>query len=172
MNKTDALDWGVGDTVYCPARGLGTVTERSTRSPLGVPREYLTIMIARKNMTIMVPIDEADGIGLRRPATRRAMRGVLDVLSQPPGDESEAWQARLKVNERKLGDGTMVETAEVVRDLSWRAADRRLGVRDKELLNRGRDQIEGQVAFAFDVDATSAHTMVSDPLPVPLGGVA
>lgn len=172
MNGSDPLDWAVGDTVFCPSRGLGLITDRSTRSPLGVAREYLTILIAANRMTIMVPLDEADGIGLRAPATQPALQLALDVLSQPPPEETGAWQARIKINERKLCDGTLLEAAEVVRDLSWRAAERRLGVRDKECLETGRERIEGQLAHAFDVDVTSAHTMVSDPLPVPFGQVA
>jgi RNA polymerase-interacting CarD/CdnL/TRCF family regulator len=172
MTGSNPQTWDVGDTVFCPARGLGTVTDRGTRSPLGTPREYLTIEVARNRMTIMVPLDEVEAIGLRKPASRPALRNALEVLSQPRGEESDAWQARSKVNERKLHDGALLDTAEVVRDLSWRAAEKPLGVRDRQMLATGRERIEGQLAHAFKIDETSAHVMVSDPLPVPYGETA
>ena len=55
----------VGDNVVYPHHGAGTVVSRDTRVVLGQEREYLTIKILHNDMTVNVPTENAEKVGLR-----------------------------------------------------------------------------------------------------------
>jgi RNA polymerase-interacting CarD/CdnL/TRCF family regulator len=168
-----AGQWAVGDAVFCPARGLGEIVGRGFSAPLGTPREYLTITVQSSGMTLMVAVDHAEATGLRRPATVDLLTRALDVLSDPVVlVENESWQRRTKANHVKLSAGTLIEAAEVVRDLSWRAARRPLGMQERAQLIVGRRRLEEQLVPAFDVSPSGAGAMVSRLLPEPSSAFA
>ena len=55
----------VGDKVVYPHHGAGTVIKKEKREVLGETREYLTIQILHNDMTVQVPCDNAEKVGLR-----------------------------------------------------------------------------------------------------------
>ncbi|MDQ3889066.1 MAG: CarD family transcriptional regulator, partial [Actinomycetota bacterium] len=56
----------VGDKVVYPHHGAGTVVKKETRRVLGQEREYLTIQILHNDMTVNVPTENAEKVGLRK----------------------------------------------------------------------------------------------------------
>ena len=56
----------VGDKVVYPHHGAGTVVKKETREVLGEKREYLTIQILHNDMTVNVPAENAEAVGLRK----------------------------------------------------------------------------------------------------------
>ena len=56
----------IGDKVVYPHHGAGTVVKREKREVLGEKREYLTIKILHNDMTVNVPADNAERVGLRK----------------------------------------------------------------------------------------------------------
>ena len=56
----------VGDKVVYPHHGAGTVVKKESRTILGQEREYLTIQILHNDMTVNVPTENADRVGLRK----------------------------------------------------------------------------------------------------------
>ena len=55
----------VGDNVVYPHHGAGTVVSKESRIVLGQEREYLTIKILHNDMTVNVPTENAEKVGLR-----------------------------------------------------------------------------------------------------------
>ena len=60
----------VGDKVVYPHHGAGTVVKKEQREVLGQKREYLTIKILHNDMTVNVPSENAEKVGLA-PRDRR-----------------------------------------------------------------------------------------------------
>ena len=56
----------IGDKVVYPHHGAGTVVKREKREVLGEKREYLTIKILHNDMTVNVPSENAEAVGLRK----------------------------------------------------------------------------------------------------------
>ena len=56
----------VGDKVVYPHHGAGRIMKIEEKEVLGELRSYLTIQILHNDMTVMVPVENADRAGLRR----------------------------------------------------------------------------------------------------------
>ena len=62
------MSFDVGDKVVYPHHGAAVIERRETRqSPSGEPRDYLVLRLAYGDLTLMVPADNTDSVGLREP---------------------------------------------------------------------------------------------------------
>src|SRR5437764_8389381 len=71
----------VGDKVVYPHHGAGTVVKKEQRDVLGQKREYLTIQILHNDMTVNVPSENAEKVGLRRVIDEEMVEKVLKALT-------------------------------------------------------------------------------------------
>ena len=75
MGRSGLFD--VGDKVVYPHHGAGTVIKKEKREVLGETREYLTIQILHNDMTVQVPTENADRVGLRKVIDENTVEQVL-----------------------------------------------------------------------------------------------
>src|SRR5207247_8415478 len=71
----------VGDKVVYPHDGAGTIVKKESREVLGQKREYLTIKILHNDMTVQVPSENCDQVGLRRVIGEKEVAVVLKALT-------------------------------------------------------------------------------------------
>jgi CarD family transcriptional regulator len=153
----------IGDAVFCPGHGLGVVCARGLAAPLGVTREYLTIDVLSAGMTLKVPLDEAVNAGLRRPASRQALRDALHGPVEVSAIEM-AWKTRIKRNGDRIASGDVHELGEVARELSYLAVGKALSVRERDQLAIAVQQLVSEWMLAFGVDEPGAHAALDEAL--------
>ena len=67
--EIECIDFAIGDNVVYPHHGAGQVIKKEQKDILGEKREYLTIKILHNDMTVNVPAENAERIGLRKVNT-------------------------------------------------------------------------------------------------------
>ena len=77
----------VGDNVVYPHHGAGTVVSKESRIVLGQEREYLTIKILHNDMTVNVPTENAEKVGLRWVIGLDAVEVVKALGNRPDAEE-------------------------------------------------------------------------------------
>ena len=68
----------VGEKVVYPHHGAGTIVSRDSRQVGDQEREYLTIKILHNDMTVTIPLDSADRVGLRKVIQEETVDQVID----------------------------------------------------------------------------------------------
>ncbi len=154
----------VGDKVVYPHHGAGTVLAKELHEIRGERREYLTIEILQPPMTVMVPVDNAEGAGLRPVINERAVGEVLSVLVAEGSEMPAQWNQRFKRNQEKLRSGDILELAEVVRNLERRQQDARLSPGEMQMLERARRVLVSELMYARRVDEEGASQLIDDAL--------
>src|ERR687885_2563199 len=103
--------WGgglykVGDKVVYPHHGAGTVVKKEQREVLGQKREYLTIQILHNDMTVNVPSENAEKVGLRKVIDEEMVEVVLKALTGGGTQMPKNWNRRVKhkPDKKKKGD--------------------------------------------------------------------
>ena len=130
----------VGDKVVYPHHGAGTVVKKEKRTVLGEEREYLQIQILHNDMTVQVPTENADRVGLRKVIDETTVEQVLKALRGSGTTMPKNWNRRFKHNRDKMKTGDIFELAEVVRNLSLRDHDPLDPLGGVEPLERLRDE--------------------------------
>jgi CarD family transcriptional regulator len=154
----------VGDEVVHPHHGPGTVSGTETIDVGTGPTLYLVVTLP-DGMTIKVPADSVEEVGLRDPVTDIRAEEVLTVLSQPPL-EDPGHRVRRRRDSDKLASGRLIDCAEVVRDLTAVVDDHGKGGThaDLAMLARAREQLAAELAVALDISADAAMARVDDAL--------
>jgi CarD family transcriptional regulator len=140
--------YSVGDKVVYPHHGAGKITGIEQREVLGRQRDYLTIQILHNNMTVMVPVENADRAGLRRAVEADAVDKVLEVLRGDATGMPKNWSHRYKHNLGKLKTGDIFEVAEVVRNLAISHAARDLPTGEKQMFGKAKKILASELMYA------------------------
>ena len=147
-----------------PHHGAGTVTRIEQKEVLGRQRDYLTIQILHNHMTVMVPVENADRIGLRRVVAANVVDDVLEVLRGDPTAMPKNWIHRYKHNRDKLKTGDIFEVAEVIRNLAIRHSDKDLSTGEKQMFTKAKKILASELMYARDLSEDGATAFLEDAL--------
>ena len=161
---THHMNFAVGETVVYPHHGAALIEEVKTRTIKGEDRTYLKLKVAQGDLTIEVPADNVDLVGVRDVVDKEGLDEVFEVLRQPYTQEPTNWSRRYKANVEKLASGNVKKVAEVVRDLWRRDQDRGLSAGEKRMLAKARQILVSELALAEKTDEAEAETILDEVL--------
>ena len=142
----------VGDKVVYPHHGAGTVVKKEKREVLGQTREYLTIQILHNDMTVNVPVENAEQVGLRTVIDEDLVNTVVKALTAGESEMPKNWNRRFKHNRDKMKTGDILELAEVVRNLSLRDREKGLSTGEKQMFVKAKKILASELMYAKDLD--------------------
>jgi CarD family transcriptional regulator len=154
----------VGDKVVYPHHGAGTVVKREKRDVLGEKREYLTIKILHNDMTVNVPAENAELVGLRKVIDEEAVKKVVKYLTSGGTDMPKNWNRRFKHNRDKMKTGDIYELAEVVRNLALRDGEKGLSTGEKQMYVKAKKILASELMYALDKDEEEAESYLDELL--------
>ena len=146
----------IGDKVVYPHHGAGTIVKKESREVLGQKREYLTIKILHNDMTVQVPSENAEKVGLRRVIGEKEVGVVLKALTGGSTEMPKNWNRRFKHNRDKMRTGDILELAEVVRNLSLRDREKGLSTGEKQMFVKAKKILASELMYAKDMDEDEA----------------
>ncbi|MBM7824589.1 CarD family transcriptional regulator [Arcanobacterium pluranimalium] len=158
------MTFKVGETVVYPHHGAAYIEDISEKTIRGEKRMYLTLRIIQGDMTIQVPADSIEQVGVRDVSNDEQLERVFSVLREENVEEPSNWSRRYKANGEKLTSGDVNKVAEVVRDLSRRNNDRGLSAGEKRMLSQARGILGSEVALARDISEDEAGELLNEIL--------
>ena len=114
---TSALNFVVGDYVVYPKHGVGRVIELQSSEIAGMSLELYVLRFEKEKMTLRVPTNKAESVGMRKLSSDKQMQEALTTLKGKPKVKRTMWSRRAQEYEAKINSGDLVSIAEVVRDL-------------------------------------------------------
>ena len=154
----------VGDKVVYPHHGAGTVVKREKREVLGEKREYLTIKILHNDMTVNVPADNAERVGLRKVIDEEAVKKVVKYLTSGGTEMPKNWNRRFKHNRDKMKTGDIYELAEVVRNLALRDGEKGLSTGEKQMYVKAKKILASELMYAKTMSEDEALEWLEETL--------
>ena len=159
------MPFDVGDRVVYPQHGAAVIEKREQKSFFGEEREYLVLKVAYGDLTVMVPADNTEEVGLREVINDEEVEEVFAVLRKKEARMPTNWSRRYKNHVEKLKSGDIYQVAEVVRNLSIRDKDKGLSAGEKRMLNRARQILVSELTFAIGVSEDEAEKKLNEALP-------
>ncbi|MFC7582055.1 CarD family transcriptional regulator [Schaalia naturae] len=150
------MSFTVGQTVVYPHHGAATIEEISTRKIRGEEKTYLTLRVTQGDLTIQVPAENVDLVGVRDVVNEEGLEEVISVLRAPYVEEPTNWSRRFKANQEKIATGDIVKVSEVVRDLTRRDEHKKLSTGEKRMLTKARQILTSELALARHIDKVRA----------------
>ena len=160
------MSFKVGDRVVYPHHGAAEVVRLEKRAAFGEDEEqdYLVLRMTHGDMTVAVPADRAEDVGMRWPISVEDVDDLFEVLARRDVREPANWSRRYKNHQEKLKSGDVYQVAEVVRNLALRDRAKGLSAGEKTLYNTARSVLVSELSFALDVSEDEASLRVDGVL--------
>src|SRR5258706_9617256 len=153
------MTFKVGDTVVYPHHGAARIDEIEIRTIKGEDKTYLVLKVDKGDLTVRVPADNAEIVGVRDVVGQEGLEKVFEVLRAPHTEEPTNWSRRYKANLEKLASGDVNKVAEVVRDLWRRDRERGLSAGEKRMLSKARQILFTDLSFPEKTNEDKAETL-------------
>src|SRR5512145_1172735 len=122
----------VGEKVVYPAHGVGVIDS---------------------DMTIMIPTENVQSVGLRRVIGKDMVAKVYKILRDKKVEiDQQTWNRRYREYTEKIKTGSVLEIAKVLRDLFVLKGDKELSFGERKMLDTARNLLVKELAIA------KAHT--------------
>ncbi|HNV02427.1 MAG TPA: CarD family transcriptional regulator [Vicinamibacterales bacterium] len=140
------MTFQVGDKVIYPNHGLGVVERIEEKTILGTTCGFYHLRIAANDTTVLVPLANVDGVGLRRAIDEDEVDRLFKLLGDGKIDSQQNWKGRFKDNSEKMRTGSIYDVADVLKSLTLLSKSKSLSFREKRMLDRARFLIISEIA--------------------------
>ena len=154
----------VGDRVVYPHHGAAIIERKETREVDGEKKEYLILRVSHGDLTVMVPSDKVEDVGMRVPISVDDIDDLFQLLGKKDVREPTNWSRRFKNHQEKLKSGDVYQVAEVVRNLALRESSKGLSAGEKQMLMRARGILVSELSFALNVSEEEALAKLEQQL--------
>jgi CarD family transcriptional regulator len=154
----------VGDKVIYPNHGLGIVERIEDKTILGTTCGFYHLRIVANDTTVLVPLANVDGVGLRRAISDDEVERLFGLLGDGKIDNHQNWKGRFKDNSDKMRSGSIYEVADVLKSLTFLAKSKSLSFREKRMLDRAKFLIISEVSEVMRETAAAIEGRVDRAL--------
>src|SRR5213594_683568 len=150
----------IGDKVIYPNHGLGIVESIEEKTILGTTCGFYHLRIVANDTTVLVPVSNVDGVGLRRAIGDQDVERLFGLLGDGKIDNHQNWKGRFKDNSDKMRSGSIYEVADVLKSLTFLAKSKSLSFREKRMLDRAKFLVISEVSEVMREPAASIEGRV------------
>lgn len=162
-----ATKFKINQKVVYPSQGVGIVKEVFEKTFKDQTTPYYKIYIEASDMVVMVPVDNAENLGIRQIVSAKEAQEALNLLSDDFEPITSDWKLRYQMNLDLLKKGTVKDIATIVRCLYNRSKVKELPILERKLYDSAKKLLEDEIAFALgksakDIEA-EIHTKLESP---------
>ena len=139
--------FNLGEHVVCPGHGVGQICSVETRELNGEMKSFYIIKIISNGMKIMVPVDSKEGVRGLMPSTE--IGGVFELLkNQNVKVDMSTWNRRHREYSLKVKTGSLIEIADVLRQLLLLKMTKKLSFGERKMLDQCKDLIVKEISLS------------------------
>lgn len=138
-----------GDLAVYPAHGVGKIMGVESREVSGVNKHFYVLKVLDTDATIMVPVDNAESVGLRKVVKKKIVPKIYAILkdrSEPL--DNQTWNRRYREYTDKIKSGCVMEVAKVLRDLYLLKSDKELSFGERKMLDTAKNLLVKELSIA------------------------
>ncbi|MDR1857736.1 MAG: CarD family transcriptional regulator [Desulfovibrio sp.] len=157
------------DLVFYPAQGVGRVEHIQNKDLGGVSCLLYVVRMLSNDATLLVPVDNADKVGLRSLVPPETARTILDGLyndTDRPVPGGQNWNRRFREYTDRLKQSDLETLASVLQFLLVQGKTKELSFGERRLQEHALDLVLGELSQVLDIpEATMRQELVQRYMP-------
>jgi CarD family transcriptional regulator len=142
----------IGDKAVYPGHGVGVIEAIESKQISGKEMIFFMLRIVDNGMTIMIPKDNVEAVGLRGVIRKLDVSKVIHILKDRDVTiDNQTWNRRYREYMEKINTGSIYEIAEVLRDLHLLKAEKELSFGERKIMDMAKNLLVKELAIARDV---------------------
>ncbi len=137
----------LGDHVVCPGHGVGQVCSIDTKELNGEQKSFYIIKVVTNGMKVMIPVDSKEGVRALIPSTD--ISGVFELLeNQNVKVDMSTWNRRHREYTLKVKTGSLLEIADVLRQLLLLKMTKKLSFGERKMLDQCKELLVKEISLS------------------------
>lgn len=155
----------VGDLAVYPAHGVGKIESIEGKTIGGNKQEFYIMRILENEMKIMIPLQNAEAVGLRQLIASHDIPRVYEILrTKEISVNGGTWNRRYREYMEKIKTGSIYELAEVLRDLTVLKIDKELSFGERKMLDTARTLLLKELSIVLSVGESQLEEDITQML--------
>ncbi len=163
------MTYNVGDYVVYPVHGAGVIENIEERRVLGKTQKYYVMKMPYGSMTVMIPMNNLDGVGIRSVISSAEADRVLNAFEKSELEVNTNWNKRIRENMVKIKSGDIYEVAQVVKSLMMRERSKGLSTGERKMLTNAKQIFFSELVLAKHTTNDEMEKTVSSIIERQLG---
>ncbi|MCL1815201.1 MAG: CarD family transcriptional regulator [Treponema sp.] len=159
-----AKGFQVDQKVVYPSQGVGVIKALEKKVFKSEKIPYYRIYLEVSDMTIMVPVDKAEELGIRPIVPKDEALRALELISEDYEPIPSDWKLRYQMNLDLLKKGSVSDIASIVRSLYHRSKVKELPILERKLYDSALKLLEDEVAYSLKKSRDEVETMIFNRL--------
>jgi len=159
----------IGDSVVYPMHGAGVIEDIEQKEVLGKQQSYYVLRMPIGDMKVMVPMDNAAGVGMRDVICREQAEKVLEVFRTVETDVIQNWNKRFRENMVRIKSGDIFEVSAVVKSLMLRDRQKGLSTGERKMLSNAKQILISEIVVATGMEHGSIEARLCGMIDEELG---
>ena len=156
--------FAVNEHVVYPIQGVGEIKAIEKRLFREKQVLYYDIYFETPDMTVMVPVENAESIGLRKIVSSKEAAKALELLNKEYEQANTDWKTRNQQNLDLLKKGTISDIAQVVKTLYDRSTSKELPIQERKLFDNASKLLIDEVSLALKKSKKDSESMIFEKL--------
>lgn len=154
-----------GDLAVYPAHGVGKIEAVESKKIGGSRQDFYIMRILENDMKIMIPVGNAESVGLRPLIPPGEIPKVYEILrSREISVSSATWNRRYREYMEKIKTGSVFELGEVLRDLSVLKGEKELSFGERKMLDTARGLLVKELSIIQGISEESVLEEIDEIL--------
>jgi CarD family transcriptional regulator len=160
MSKTSVKTFQVEQKVVYPSQGVGVIRSIEEKDFKTEKIPYYVIYLEVSDMTIMVPVDKAERLGIRAIVPKEEAQKALELISEDYEPIPSDWKLRYQMNLDLLKKGSVMDIASIVRSLYHRSKVKELPILERKLYDSALKLLEDEVSYSLRKPKDEVESMI------------
>jgi len=156
----------VGQEIVYPLQGVGHIRAIEERPFRDRKLLYYIVYLEVSDMTIMVPVDKADDLGIRAIVGKKESQRALRLIAEEYEPVLADWKLRYQMNLDLLKKGSIIDIANVVRALYHRSRIKELPILERKLYDSALKLLIDEISFSLLKSKEEVEQLVFSKLKV------
>ena len=156
--------FNVGDRISHPMHGAGIISGIVNRKLNGSVKYYYELIIGDGAMTVLIPVDSAETIGVRPVVNISTIEKLIKEISDIVPEIDPNWNKRYRDNMLKIKSGDLWEVAGVIKGLVECDRRKTLSTGERKMLRSAKQIIISEIVLVTGVTAQQADESLMQAL--------
>ena len=154
----------IGEIVVCPKHGVGEIIRIESMKLLNIQSEYYVVRMEQAKLTIRVPLEKQQEVGLRKILSKKNIEEAYNILKSKPKIRRTMWSRRAQEYDTKIYSGDPIKIAEVVRDLFRKDSQPEQSYSERQMFQMALERLAREVAAIEKTDYFQATEKIENTL--------
>ena len=151
------------EVVY-PLQGVGQIISIEEKDFRNQKLLYYIIYLEVSDMTVMVPVDKAEELGIRAIVNPSESQKALKLITEDFEPVTADWKLRYQMNLDLLKSGSVMDIATVVRTLYHRSKVKELPILERKLFDNALKLLVDEISFSLEKTKEDVEQLVFSKL--------